>query len=431
MKKTLFTMLVMALAIGLTIPMAAPVAASPASMTVVSDTTNQVRVSPDGVTYGDWQAAVATWVHSSWPSISGATWISSAYNVEDPVNDSWREFKKEFTLPSNAVNISGSIDITSDNAEELYINGSFIGSDGEVYGPFHDDYEWSTVLTYNVSDQLQTGNNVLTVVVRNYAQSGGSATSNPTGLIYKLSITYDLADLVDLTPPEAYNPIGTSHAVTATVSPAVAGVEVSFVVTGANPTSGTATTSSNGQATFSYTGNSAGTDTIRAYLDTNGNGEYDEGEPTLTVTKYWFGSGFVTGGGNVKDGKKVTYTFGGNVGYLPDGTIVGQFEIVDHTGKGAVSWHCHNAFDSLIFWGDPTESPPASVDHAQFIGTFTSNKGGSKYLRVTIWDSNEPGKDFDRITVEASTDGGATWTTWFYVNPISGGNLQVHEGLKG
>jgi hypothetical protein len=126
----------------------------------------------------------------------------------------------------------------------------------------------------------------------------------------------------------------------------------------------------------------------------------------------------------------VSWTFGGNVGFLSDGSIMGQFQIVDHTGKGAVSWHCHNDFSSLVFSGDPTDSPPADYDTAVFTGTFTSNKGGSKYLRVTIWDDQEPGKDYDWITVEVSTDGGTTWNSWFAGHPISGGNFQLHNGYK-
>jgi hypothetical protein len=238
--------------------------------------------------------------------------------------------------------------------------------------------------------------------------------------------------LGEVSPSLDYNPVGTEHTVTVQVWPAQAGITVNFVVEGDNPQTGEDDTDGSGVATFNYTGNNSGEDTIWAFIDLNGNDTWDPDEPKSTgdpSIKYWFGGNFVTGGGNIKGGRKVAWTFGGNVGFLTDWTIVGQFEIVDHANK--VSWHCHDAFDSLIFWGDATDSPPASVDHAQFIGTFTSNKGGSKYLRVTIWDDQEPGRDFDWITVEVSTDGGATWTTWFSGNPISGGNFQIHEGFKG
>lgn len=47
--------------------------------------------------------AVATWVHPSWPSIPDATWISTASNVEDPVNDSWRWFHDERGGPGSVL----------------------------------------------------------------------------------------------------------------------------------------------------------------------------------------------------------------------------------------------------------------------------------------------------------------------------------------
>jgi hypothetical protein len=133
--------------------------------------------------------AVATWVHGSWPSIAGATWISTAYYTEDPVNDSWRWFHDEITLPEKGYYISGSVVLaTSDNAEEAYHNETMIGSDGEVQGPFIDNLECGTIVEYPFNPQ--PGVNTLDFIVRNYYQAGGSATSNPTGLIYKASATY-------------------------------------------------------------------------------------------------------------------------------------------------------------------------------------------------------------------------------------------------
>jgi len=154
----------------------------------VSDTSNQVAASSDGTTYGPFGNAVATWVHPSWPSISGATWIADTYYEEDPVNDTWLKFQKSFTIPSNAIDISGSIEITSDNAYELSFNGVLIGSDGEVYGPCHDDHEWSSIENWTVSPQ--TGTNTIEVIVRNYA-GNSNPTSNPIGVLYKMTVDYE------------------------------------------------------------------------------------------------------------------------------------------------------------------------------------------------------------------------------------------------
>jgi hypothetical protein len=137
--------------------------------------------------------AVPTWIHSSWPTITGAQWISSAYLVEDPDNNSWRLFTRNFAIPSNALNITGSLMMmTADNAEEVYLNSTFVGSDGEVYGPFIDNQEWNTIESFSGLNLLP-GTNILKVMVRNYAWSGG-VYANPTGLIYKMDYKYQIVE---------------------------------------------------------------------------------------------------------------------------------------------------------------------------------------------------------------------------------------------
>jgi hypothetical protein len=254
------------------------------------------------------------------------------------------------------------------------------------------------------------------------------------GLIDEVRIWDTATPSFNLTarPEEDFNPVGTDHTVTATVTinkvgggiTAAPGVLVDFAVTGANSDTGSDYTDKDGEAPFSYTGDYAGVDTINASLDY----PFYQATP-YSVTKYWL-EPFVTGGGNIKEGKKVTYTVGGNVGLLDDTIvpviIVGQFEIVDHTGKNAVAWHCHNEFSSLEFSGDSTGSPPAHWDTATFVGTFTSNKGGSQVIKVEIKDISEPGKGNDIIRVDFGNDG--TWDIGTEAGvPISGGNFQVHD----
>jgi hypothetical protein len=137
--------------------------------------------------------AVGTWVHSSWPSITGATWISTSYYIGQLggtiSGSSWRMFHKEFELPASAFNISGSADVTADNAEEVYLNGSLAGSDGELQDPYQDDYEWNTILNYDLTSWLTPGVNEFDFIVRNYPGTN-SPTGNPTGLIYDVNIEY-------------------------------------------------------------------------------------------------------------------------------------------------------------------------------------------------------------------------------------------------
>lgn len=94
-----------------------------------------------------------------------------------------------------------------------------------------------------------------------------------------------------LTPATATNPTGTTHTVTATVTNSDGtprpGVLVDFAVTGANAgASGTCVpadckTDATGKVTFTYTGTSAGTDTINAAITVDGSRQ------TATATKTW------------------------------------------------------------------------------------------------------------------------------------------------
>jgi hypothetical protein len=240
---------------------------------------------------------------------------------------------------------------------------------------------------------------------------------------YATTVTKGWVELDTLEPLEAFNPVDTQHEVVATVDPVAEDVTVWFQVYGDNPTSGSdkfALTEADGEAHFSYSGTHAGTDTIIAYFDTDGSGHFDAGEPMVgPVTKYWL-EPFVTGGGNIKNSKgKPAYTFGGNVGLLGNEStsVVGQFQIVDHANK--VSYHCNNAFTSLVFSGGPTESPPAHWDVATFTGTFIGNDGSTKTVTVRIEDLGEPGAGVDKIQLSGDLVQAPTL--------ISGGNFQVHD----
>ena len=94
-----------------------------------------------------------------------------------------------------------------------------------------------------------------------------------------------------LTPASATNPVGVEHCVTALVTDGsgvpVPGILVRFSVSGANSTTSSATTGSDGTAMFCYVGTNAGDDTIDAFADTDGSGTQDPGEPSGTASKTW------------------------------------------------------------------------------------------------------------------------------------------------
>ena len=142
--------------------------------------------------WGDAIPAVATWEHGAWPWQEG-TWISTSYLIGEDggsvPDSSWRWFHEEFELPYSAFNIWGTATATADNAEEVYLNGGLVGSDGEVQGAWVDNREWDTVLEYNLVTYLQPGVNQLDFIVRNYPGSSNPY-SNPTGLIYEVTVDF-------------------------------------------------------------------------------------------------------------------------------------------------------------------------------------------------------------------------------------------------
>lgn len=65
------------------------------------------------------------------------------------------------------------------------------------------------------------------------------------------------------------------------------GVTVQWQVTGANTLTSSDTTGSSGVVNFSYVSPSGGNDTVTAYVDLNGDGVRDNGEPYQSVNIYW------------------------------------------------------------------------------------------------------------------------------------------------
>lgn len=215
-----------------------------------------------------------------------------------------------------------------------------------------------------------------------------------------------------VTPLVAYNPVNTSHTVTADIGIHMAGVPIVLDVTSGpdmNIPNITGTTDSIGIAALTYTNNgTSGTDTITVCVDENRNGVCDPGEDTKTVIKHWLSPVSVSGGGTYKIGRTVDWTFGGNVG-IEAGQGVGQFELVDHVGK--VSYH----FNSF------TEIKALSPHTISFVASGTQQgktKSAITGVHFTITDNGEPGKN-DTITVSG---GNITLNT---TPTISGGNFQV------
>ncbi len=156
----------------------------------------------DASAWGDGKNAVEAWKHPDWPTLTGTKWISNTYKIGDdgsPVaTDTWRRFALEVMLPCTAYNVrDGSVDATADNAEEVYLNGDLVGTDGEVQGVATDNFEWNTIQTYPLA--FEPGRNLLEFIVRNYP-GGDNPENNPTGLLFAGSVFYEVPDVTWLPP---------------------------------------------------------------------------------------------------------------------------------------------------------------------------------------------------------------------------------------
>jgi hypothetical protein len=144
---------------------------------------------------GGWSPAVADsdfsmgywYPNAQDPFGSGAIWVSSQAQTEGGYEDQWRLFAVNFDLPEGSTPVSANLWYTADNAVAVYLNDNEIGSAGTVYGPSSDTthvYQDS----HSVSFTPKKGSNTLKFVVRNWNLTG----YNPTGLLYRAKIEYDV-----------------------------------------------------------------------------------------------------------------------------------------------------------------------------------------------------------------------------------------------
>jgi hypothetical protein len=207
-------------------------------------------------------------------------------------------------------------------------------------------------------------------------------------------------------------------------------------------------TNSNGVATWTYTDKSlhGGPDNIRVWIDKDGSGSFDESNDSCVVLREFWLDNFVTASGNIMDGTRIIWTFGGSVGMLGR-EIVGDFELVDHVRK--ITYLSNNFLSSNAFFplnapGSPSSSIPASSKTAMFNGVFTNNRDASK-INLAIWmvDAGDPGANIDKISVKTGLGEvpGSVWIgtpnpdwtppppsyPYALPFPISNGNIQMHK----
>jgi len=155
------------------------------NLMVVSDTSTEY-LSEEG-----WRLAVLAWTYAGWPTLQDANWIwksqlvtpEEAHDGTDVVT-----FRRKFSLPWDAQDIDGVIQITADNAYELSLNGIVIGHDG-VLDPSGTDLSWNSIETYQFN--AQPGENELVIMAINYKDALGRSDPyrNPAGVLFRAQVT--------------------------------------------------------------------------------------------------------------------------------------------------------------------------------------------------------------------------------------------------
>jgi hypothetical protein len=140
--------------------------------------------------------------------------------------------------------------------------------------------------------------------------------------------------------------------------------------------------------------------------------------------------GYLTGGGQIGKGKKAQ-NFGGNVGFLRDFSIVGQWQFRD----GDLKLNMHSlSIDTLQFSNDAgpdPDPPPANAEVATFSGTARVKLGTAQWdygcsFLAQAHDHGEP--DVADVFGIVITCGSDVWT--YGRELLDTGNLQIHSGLK-
>jgi hypothetical protein len=174
---------------------------TPQTLVVVSDTSG-TWVNHFGntsgsakLTYGNFGCGLVDadgfCINGAWPIIPGAHWVWNHRNVTPAhAHDGVRplDFTWTFSLPEDATNIIGQLQITADNAYRVFLNGIAVGHDGEL-DRRGTDGSWATVDTHYM--QPVPGANTITVRAVNYRSSVFTPFDNPAGLIFRADIFYE------------------------------------------------------------------------------------------------------------------------------------------------------------------------------------------------------------------------------------------------
>ncbi len=295
------------------------------------------------------------------------------------------------------------------------------------------------------------------------ASAGADSVTASAGSETSTAVTVDwistAAKTLDLSPSSINAALGTSQTWTVTVTDSgdnpISGVPVSYQVTGVNPKAVTSagTTDASGEATFSYTGANAGTDTVTAFADFNGNHQLDSGELSATAQAKWAAPASIAlspsiltmatgtslaitatvndGNGDPLMGALVTYTISGanptsgsattdangEVSFIDSGTNAGIDTVhasvsgVSTPASGTIQWYVGPASLAL----SASDATPDTNTAVTVTATLTDHNGtgiANVPINFTVTGANA-------TTGSATTDSSGT-ATFSYTGTVNG-----------
>jgi hypothetical protein len=179
------------------------------------------------------------------------------------------------------------------------------------------------------------------------------------------------------------------------------------------------------------------------------------GAPVEEVKVIRVPEGFLTGGGQINNGKGRNVeriSFGGNVGFMEDASLVGQWQTNFHNvlGTPLTGAHFHSTeILSLQFFndgGDGPAPPPANANVGVFVATGRVGQEEGFTLIVCLADRGEPGRNNDSLRLQLfAPSGGLLYDSFFDFasqddsvggacadrHKLDAGNFQIHSGVKG
>ena len=315
-----------------------------------------------------------------------------------------QSFDATFTIYSGDTTIQGTKHLYADDPDR-YSSGSCSGTYSVDPGTCDSSQRLFASTTYEATisgaDGSFTDSGVATVELdASQPNCGGESVGNFIQTFVASSTTTPVPGQLELRQTTSVNDVSTSHTVTAYVTTSggtetVGGATVNFAVTGIDSASGVCVTDPTGLCDFTYGGPTfPGFDQINAYVDVNGNGVQDEGEPTAAVTKQWVLPASTSGRSSGS----------GKVGPL-------SFDFNAKSDKGLTKGTCTVIVDKTTIKCLDVVSYVESGNTATIYGHATIN-GTATLYKITVIDNGRPGagKDSFRIETSSGFSGGGTLT---------------------